>query len=95
MINTFLSYFCIDIPLFSYIAGISLIPLVFLYVSSYVFRFCEYHRMFLHYIVMNNTISYLDYKIGIPVTNRDLLLIHVFTVGIYLFLILYLYVKHN
>lgn len=55
--NTVLSYYGIDIILFSYIGSVSLILLIFLYISSYVFKFCEYHRMFLHYIVVNNAIN--------------------------------------
>ena len=34
----------------SYVGGISVISLIFLYLTSYMFRFCKYHRMFLHYI---------------------------------------------
>ena len=41
-INIVLSFNGIDIPLLSYIGGISFIPLIFLYISSYVFKFCEY-----------------------------------------------------
>ena len=49
-INTVLSYFDIDLEVFSYIGSCSIITMVYLYISSYVFRFCEYHRMFLHYV---------------------------------------------
>ena len=48
--NTILSYFLnIDLIVLSYIGGISLLPLIFLYLSSYVFRFCIYHRVFLFF----------------------------------------------
>lgn len=30
-------------------------PLLFLYLTSYLFHFCAYHRMFLHYIKDMNT----------------------------------------
>lgn len=49
LVNTVSSYLDIDLPILASIAGMSLIPLVFMYISSYVFRFCEYHRIFLHY----------------------------------------------
>lgn len=68
--NTILSYFNIDSALFSYIGGVSLLPLIFLYLSSYVFKFCEYHRMFLHYVVITNLINIYDYYIGVPVNDR-------------------------
>lgn len=93
--NTVLSFYNIDIVILSYIGGVSLIPLIFLYISSYVFRFCEYHRMFLHYIVINNAINIYDYYIGVPITARELLAMHLIIVGICLIIILYLYIKTN
>ena len=93
--NTVLSYYSIDIIIFSYIGSVSLIPLIFLYISSYVFKFCEYHRMFLHYIVVNNIINTYDYYIGIPIDNKELLITHLIIAGICLIIILYLYVKTN
>ena len=90
LINTILSYFNIDLIIFSIIGGISLLPLLFLYLSSYVFRFCGYHRMFLHYIVLNDLICWIDYKFDIPVTDLQYLMIHLIVAGICLFIILYL-----
>lgn len=95
LVNTVSSYFGIDLPLFSSIAGVSLIPLIFMYVSSYVFRFCEYHRMFLHYIVINDTINIYDWYIGIDISDRNLFILHIIIAGISLFIILFLYVKSH
>ena len=94
-INIILSFNGIDMPLLSYIGGISFISLIFLYISSYVFKFCEYHRMFLHYVVICNLINIYDYYIGIPITNKSLLILHLIIAGICLIIILYLYVKTN
>lgn len=94
-INIVLSFNGIDIPILSYIGGISFITLIFLYISSYVFKFCEYHRMFLHYIVICNAINVYDYYIGILITNKTLLILHLIIAGICLIIILYLYVKTN
>lgn len=60
LVNTVSSYLGIDLPILASIAGMSLIPLIFMYVSSYVFRFCGYHRMFLHYIVVNDIIKNIE-----------------------------------
>lgn len=95
MLNTILSYFYIDNMFISNIAGVSFLPLLFLYVSSYVFRFCSYHRMFLHYIAIDDCLAMYDYYIGIPVSDKDTILIHLALIGISLLLILYLYVKHH
>ena len=65
LVNTVSSYFGVDIPILASIAGMSLIPLIFMYISSYVFKFCEYHRMFLHYIAVNDIINIYDwYKLS-------------------------------
>ena len=93
LLNTLLSYFDIDAPLLSYIGGISLLPLLFLYLSSYVFKFCEYHRMFLHYVSVNWILNIIDYYWGIPVSNKNLFLLYMVITGIFLFLILYYHQK--
>lgn len=67
LLNTILSYFSIDMTLFSYIGGVSFLPLLFLYISSYVFNFCEHHRIFLHYILITDLINIYDYYVGIPI----------------------------
>ena len=95
LVNTVLSYYDIIIPVLSHIGGLSFIPLVFMYVSSYAFRFCSYHRMFLHYIVVNNSINLIDYYYTLPISDWGLLILHMSVAGIILFIILYLYVKSH
>lgn len=95
LLNSILSYFGIDLYILSYVGGISIITMVFLYLSSYVFKFCEYHRMFLHYVVITWIINIIDYYIGIPVTDLEYLCLQMIVAGVSLFIILYLYVKHN
>lgn len=93
--NTVLSYMRIDLAIFSYIAGMSFIPLLFMYVSSYVFQFCEYHRLPLYYIAANNIISIVDYHIGIPLENLEIFCLNMIIAGIALFIIIFLYVKSH
>lgn len=85
--------FGVDMSIMSSIAGMSFIPLLFMYVSSYVFGFCTYHRMFLHYIAFNDVISLMDAYIGIQ--YKIYLASCVSIIGIALFIILYLYVKSH
>ena len=85
--------FGVDMSIMSDIAGMSFIPLLFMYVSSYVFGFCPYHRMFLHYIAFNDIISLLD--VYIEIQYRIFLASTVSIIGIALFIILYLYVKSH
>ena len=51
-----------------FLAHLFMILLIsFIYVASYVLKFCEYHRISLHYIVIIYIINCYDYYIGIPI----------------------------
>lgn len=93
LVNTVFSYYDIDLPILSYIGGYSILTIVLLYLASYVFKFCEYHRMFIHYIVVNWALNIYDAYIGIPLNDRELLITYLTVTGIFLFIILYLYAK--
>lgn len=93
LMNTILSYNNIDLPILSYIVFALL--LVFLYLSSYAFDFCLYHRMFLHYITLNFGINVLDYYTGIPLSDWHLFNMYIIITGLFLFVILYLRFKKN
>lgn len=93
LLNTVLSYLYIDVPLLSYLGGVSVLTIAFLYISSYVFRFCAYHRMFIHYITVNWVLNIIDYYIGIPLSNKGLFLMYMVITGITLFIILHYHVK--
>lgn len=95
ILNTMFGFLGIDCSVISMLGGISLLPLVFLYLVSFVFRFCIYHRMFLHYILLNNTLELIDYYVGIPVDTFELFVIHVILIGLFLFLVLYFYRKEK
>ena len=95
LLNSILSYFNIDLYILSYIGGISIFTMVFLYLSSYVFKFCEYHRMFLHYVVITWIINTIDYYIRIPINDLEYLCLQMIIAGISLFIILLLYYKTN
>lgn len=91
--NTLLSLFYIDLPLLSYISGMSLIPLLFIYISSYVFQFCEYHRLPLHYVVVNIIICSTDYYIGIPLSTIYCIALHCCIFCVFMFTMIFLYLK--
>ena len=91
--NSILSYFDIEVVIINYIGGVSLLPLIFLYLSSYVFKFCAYHRMFLHYLLITDIINIYDYHIGIPLDNLEYLCLHMIITVLSMFIILYLYMN--
>lgn len=95
LLNIVLGFFDVDLEVLSYISSCSIFTLVFLYLSSYVFKFCEYHRVFLHYITVNWLLNIYDLYIGIPLSDRDLLSLYLIISCIFLFVILYFHVKDN
>lgn len=91
-LNTIISYFGIHIKAFAHCFVFCLIG--FVYIASYLLKFCEYHRMFLHYIVIIYIINCIDYYIGIPINDYDLLILYSIITLISLFIILYLKIKN-
>lgn len=94
-LNTTLFYFGINLPILTYIGGISFLTLGFLYLSSYVFKFCNYHRMFLHYILVVNIISYIDMEFGIEVLNFSLFILYMTIAFIAMCLILISFINER
>ena len=92
-VNTIISYFGIHIKAFAHCFVFCLIG--FIYIASYLLKFCEYHRMFLHYIVVTWIINTIDYYIGIPINDLEYLCLQMIIAGISLFIILFLYCKTN
>lgn len=45
----------------------TILLIIFLYVASYRLRFCEYHRIPLHYYVVGNCVAFYDDYFGLPV----------------------------
>lgn len=93
LINTILSYFKIDFVFLSAIAGLSLLPIIFILVSSFVFKFCIYHRLPIYYIIISDIINYYDLYIGIPLSNRLLFIINMIIAGIFIISIVLLKAK--
>ena len=48
------------IPAANNIAGMSLLTWIFMYIATIVFKFCSYHRIFLYYILIVDTINIVD-----------------------------------
>ena len=91
--NTLFAYFEIDTEWMNYVGGTSVLTLTFLYLASYVFKFCEYHRMFLHYVIVCNIISTIDVYVGIPVGDVHFLMLHLFLAFVTMVIVLILFLK--
>lgn len=95
MLNTVLCWIEIDTPVISNIAGVSLLTWLFLYLSSIVFQFCIYHRMFLYYILVTDLINIYDFYLGIPISTVQLLSVHSVIISVLLFSLLYIHIKNH
>ena len=92
-INITLNLIGVNLNSLSYLAGMSFIPLLFMYISSYVFQFCEYHRLPLHYILITNLLSIIGYEFKMAVDVWLYILIHSILFGLSIAIALYLYLK--
>lgn len=72
-LDTILSYIGYEGNTISYI--VALLVWLFLYLSSFVFKFCRWHRMFLYYILIEGIINWYDYEFIIPLKLRPMIAI--------------------
>ena len=83
IIHTTCSYFNIDAFSITIFRGLSIGSLILLYLVSYAFSYCKYHRIPLHYIVLSNCVATIDYYIGIPISDRALYCVYLIIFGIF------------
>lgn len=95
MIYTLLSFVGIDALILGHLTHISVVPWLFMYFNSFIFRYCYVHRLPLYYIAVNEFLVNLDYYIGIPIEDVKLLLLHLTIIIIIIFGYSYYYVKHK
>lgn len=95
LLNNILSYIGIDLPILSLFAGTSILTILFLYISSFVFKFCIYHRLPIYYIVLSDIIAYYDIIVGIPINNRSLFTLNLIIAGVFILLIVYFKFKQH
>lgn len=87
-------YFGVELNVIGYIASCSILTWLFLYISSFVFKFCIYHRLPLYYILFNDIINTIDTYIHLPVSTHSFFLLYIWLTGIFILLYVYLRVKN-
>lgn len=95
ILNSVLSYYDIEVQILSILCGLSILPWLFLYISSFVFRFCVYHRLPLYYILVSDIINYIDNLIGIPLDNRELFILNILISGFFILMIVFYKFKQH
>jgi hypothetical protein len=61
MLNTLFSTFGIDLPWLSIVGGISILSTIYMLSTSFVFKYCLYHRLPIYYIILNDVINCIDW----------------------------------
>ena len=89
-LNMIISFFYGNDILLNYIGGVSLLPILYLYLANYTFKLCEYYRMYLHYTVVITLINTYDYYIEIPVSDIGMFILGMILTVITMFIIIYL-----
>lgn len=92
-IDTILDAYEIDVEFLSHLFGLAFLPWCFLLLSSFVFRFCLFHRLPLYYIALNHLISLIDYYIGIPVELKAWVVGHIAILFIFILWMVVLHIK--
>jgi hypothetical protein len=89
--NAYCAFVGVGFNIITHYVGMFLAPMLYLYLSSYVFKFCSYHRLFIHYIVVVEALNITDWYIKIPVDDVTICLIHFAITGIFLIIFLIMY----
>lgn len=90
--NCFLAYLGFQFKIYAHMFFFLIIS--FIYVASYVLKFCEYHRISLHYIVIIYIINCYDYYIGIPINYIELFMMYSMITFLAIIVGIYLKLKH-
>lgn len=65
-----------DWVIIPHILGTVIAPLAFVYLTSYVFKFCAFHRMFIHYYAFVELLNVTDYYVRIPISDEAITILH-------------------
>ena len=85
------------IQIIAHFFGMFLAPMIFMLISSYVFKFCEYHRLFIYYIIVDELLRQIDWYFRLPISNESMYKIHVWLTAVFViaFIILFIYKKYK
>ena len=75
-----------------HILGTVLPPLAFIYIVSYVFRFCAFHRMFIHYYAFIDLLNVTDHYISIPISDEAITTLHDSVTIVFLVMVVITYI---
>ena len=92
-IYTLLGFYGIDWNLMGCVFHVSLLIWIQLLFTSFRFKYCYVHRLPIYYIGLNELITCVDYYIGIPISEFNLLVIHILFICLMIIGYSFYYVK--
>ena len=74
-------FFGLDSRMFSVIESMGLIPLIYLWIARWCFRFCFHQKIFLYYLTLINCINIIDEYYILPISTYNYYIIGYITFG--------------
>ena len=95
MVNTLLYFYGIDVQILSILAGMSILPVLYFISVSFTFKYCLYHRLPLYYVILNDVISWMEYTIGLPISDINYLILTLTLIFLTIIIATLLYLKEK
>ena len=73
--------------------GFSICFIITLYLQSYIFQFCSWHRVPIHYVLLSNIIALIDDIVKIPLSDLNMMRMHFVLLVMFTMLFIYLKIK--
>lgn len=84
-LNTAFVFYSSVLRLITHLVGITIPTFTFIYLSSYTFKFCNYHRIFIHYLILVDVSNAFIWYLNIPIATDTLYAIHVAAIILFSF----------
>ena len=94
-ISTLLQFLGLETIIVGYFIHMSLSFWLFCFLTSFVFKYCYVHRLPLYYIASCDIITLIDYYISIPISDANLINLHIFLVSLLIFGYTYYYLNRK
>ena len=83
------------VQIICHIIGLNVAQFLFIYLTSYAFKFCNYHRIFIHYLVLIETINVIDWYIDIPISDKAMQITHIVISVVFIVIAVKMYYNKN
>ena len=87
--------FGIDLIVTGYFVHISILPWIFMYLLSIIFRYCYVHRLPLYYILSSEILTTLDYLLNYSIEESIIIMSNLVLILIAIFGYTFYYIKYK